>query len=156
MESTNLHVEQLQKWGKITVGNLRITDLNVTCVLNVDSISVWTRGWCFDSHGIYNHVAAVVKPYMELSAVLEAKPFDSHFWALKYPNRLISNQKCTVTYFSLNLTYMYRKCNFKTMPNHRTVTRTGLSCSVRTLVRFASKVPPLLATTIDNTRALNW
>lgn len=48
------------------------------CILNVDPISVGTRGWCIDDHRVNNHVIAVVKPYMELSTVLEGKPFDFH------------------------------------------------------------------------------
>lgn len=74
-----LTVIQLQKKKRgNTVGNNGIANLNVMCILNVDPISVGTRGWCIDGHRVYNHVIAIVKPYMELSTVLEGKPFDFH------------------------------------------------------------------------------
>lgn len=123
------------------------------CILNVDPISIGTRSWCLDGHGIYNHVTAVVKPYMELSAVHEVKPFDSHFGALKDPKRLRSNN--FYSQFTKSDIYNTNVIVSQTLTNHRTVTRTGLGRSVWALVRFTRKVPPFLATAVDKTRALN-
>lgn len=68
-------------WSQLTIGNNWIEYLNPICILNVNSIGVWTQSRSCYVKRININISTIVEPEVELWAVFDSKPFNGQVCA---------------------------------------------------------------------------